>query len=84
MSLTNGLNTITLYAADLAGNVTATNFNITVDYSSKTNPPAVQVYWPLNGVAVCGAGFACNGWVRDTALANCGYSTRHTRLSNVD
>ena len=65
MSLTNGLNTFTLYATDLAGNVTATNFNITVDYSSKTNPPAVQVYWPLNGVAVCGAGFACNGWVSD-------------------
>ncbi len=65
VSLTNGLNTFTLYATDLAGNVTATNFNITVDYSSKTNPPAVQVYWPLNGVAVCGAGFACNGWVSD-------------------
>ena len=47
--LTNGLNTITLHATDMAGNVTVTNFSLTLDYSSRTNPPLVNLYWPQNG-----------------------------------
>ena len=44
--LTNGLNTITIHATDLAGDTTTTNFNFTLDYSSKTNPPIMQITWP--------------------------------------
>ena len=65
VSLTNGLNTFTLHATDLAGNVTAANFSLTLDYSSKTNPPAVQIIWPADGSLVSGASFTCRGWVSD-------------------
>jgi hypothetical protein len=41
--LTNGINTITIHATDLAGGTTTTNFNFTLDYSSKTNPPVMQI-----------------------------------------
>jgi hypothetical protein len=66
--LTNGLNTITIHATDMAGNVTTTNFDFTVDYSGKTNPPLTQVCWPLNGQQVCGASFLCQGWVSDPTV----------------
>jgi len=38
--LTNGLNTVTLHATDLAGNVMTTNFSFTLDYATATNPVA--------------------------------------------
>ncbi len=63
--LTNGLNTLTFHAADLAGNVVDTNFSVTVDYSGKTNPPDVQVNWPPDGGIVCGTNFVCCGSVSD-------------------
>jgi hypothetical protein len=63
--LTNGLNTITLHATDLAGNLTTLATNITLNYSGKTNPPVVLVNWPLAGTAICGSNFTCNGSVSD-------------------
>ena len=62
--LTNGLNTITLLAADLAGNVTVTNFNFTLDYSGVT-APTVQIAWPADGSLVSGTSFTCRGWISD-------------------
>ncbi|MGA2869545.1 MAG: hypothetical protein ABSF34_10345, partial [Verrucomicrobiota bacterium] len=66
--LTNGLNTITIHASDLAGNTTVTNFNFIVDYSSKTNPPTVQICWPPNGIPVCGNVFTLRGQVADPTV----------------
>jgi len=63
--LTNGLNVITLHVTDLAGNTTVTNFNFTLDYSSKTNPPVVQITWPQAGTQISGNNFTCRGWVDD-------------------
>jgi hypothetical protein len=63
--LTNGLNTITFHATDLAGNVVVTNINFTLDYSSKTNPPVVQITWPQNGTQVSGTNFTLDGCVDD-------------------
>ena len=63
--LTNGLNVITLHATDLAGNVTTTNFSFTLDYSAKTNPPAVQWLWPLDGMEICGSNIVCRGQLSD-------------------
>jgi hypothetical protein len=63
--LTNGLNIITLYATDLAGNTTVTNFSFTLDYSSRTNPPVVNLYWPQNGTLVCNSNYTWRGWVDD-------------------
>jgi len=65
ISLTNGLNIITIRATDWAGNAAETNFYFTLDYSSKTNPPVVQIAWPANGLAVSGTNFTCLGKISD-------------------
>ncbi|MGH7951300.1 MAG: hypothetical protein ACREFE_05200 [Limisphaerales bacterium] len=63
--LTNGLNVITIHATDLAGDTTTTNFDFTLDYSGKTNPPAVQIIWPQDGTQISGSNFTCRGWISD-------------------
>jgi hypothetical protein len=63
--LTNGLNIITFHATDHAGNSTVLITNFTVDYSSKTNPPAVQINWPQNGAQISGTYFTLDGQVDD-------------------
>jgi hypothetical protein len=45
---------ITLRVADLAGNVTMTNFTVILDDSTATNAPEVAVVWPLLGVHLSG------------------------------
>ncbi len=60
-----GLNVISLHATDTAGNTTTTNLNLTLDYSSRTNPPAVQLFWPKNGEQISGSSFNWRGWVDD-------------------
>ena len=63
--LTNGINTITLRAVDLAGNETTANFNYTVDYSIVTKPPALTLIWPQNNALVCGSNFTIQAQVDD-------------------
>jgi thrombospondin type 3 repeat protein len=63
--LTNGLNLITLRAMDEAGNMTTTNFSLTLDYSGKTNPPVMQLLWPQDGMEICGSNIICRGIVSD-------------------
>jgi len=63
--LTNGPNTITLHATDLAGNTTTTNFTFILDYSSATNPPTVQLGWPQAGTKISGNSFTWRGQVSD-------------------
>ncbi|MEI6078639.1 MAG: hypothetical protein WCS94_23885, partial [Verrucomicrobiota bacterium] len=65
VELTNGANTITLHATDLAGNTTTLTTNLTLDYSTKTNPPVVQIFWPQNGMPVAGNSFTLRGQVDD-------------------
>jgi len=65
VSLTNGLNVVTLHATDYAGNTTIQTANFTLNYSSKTNPPVVQLLWPQNGLEICGSAIVCRGWVDD-------------------
>ena len=66
--LTNGVNTFTFHATDLAGNTTTASYNLTVDYSAKTNPPSVQISWPQNGTQVSGNSFTLNGQVADATV----------------
>jgi hypothetical protein len=47
-------NVITLRVADLAGNVTMTNFTVILDYSTATNAPEVAVVWPVPGAHLSG------------------------------
>ena len=63
--LTNGLNTVTLHATDLAGNTTTTNVNFTLDYSGDTTPPALTVIWPQDGTYISGSSFIFEGQVDD-------------------
>ena len=65
VKLTNGVNTITVHAADLAGNVTTTNVIITLDFSGDTNPPVITVTWPQNGVQISGTNFTLRGVLDD-------------------
>lgn len=66
--LTNGVNTFTLHATDLAGNVTTLVTNFTLDYSAKTNPPSVQITWPQNGTQISGSSFTVDGQVSDATI----------------
>ena len=62
--LTNGVNNITLRVADRAGNMTTTNFNVTLDYTGATNP-VIALTWPTNGMQICGGSFTLRGTVDD-------------------
>ena len=66
--LTNGVNTFIFHATDLAGNVTTASYNLTVDYSAKTNPPSVQITWPQPGTEVSGSSFTVDGQVSDATV----------------
>jgi hypothetical protein len=61
--LTNGLNVITLHAMDLAGNMTTISTNIIC--TGNTNPPAVALLWPQDGMSVSGSNITIQGQVDD-------------------
>jgi hypothetical protein len=69
IGLTPGNNTITLHAMDWAGNWTSASFVYVLDYSSKTNAPGVQLYWPTNGAQISGTNFVWRGWVDDPTVS---------------
>jgi hypothetical protein len=64
LELTNGVNGITVRVMDRAGNITATNFTVTVDYAVATNP-VVAVLWPSNNVQLAGETFTVRGTLDD-------------------
>jgi hypothetical protein len=64
IALTNGLNTITLHATDLAGNVTTLTTNLTLNYATATNP-VVKLYWPTDSTLICNTNYTWRGWVDD-------------------
>ena len=66
--LTNGVNAFTFHATDLAGNTTTASYNLTLDYSAKTNPPGVQITWPQNGTEISGSRFTVAGQVSDATI----------------
>jgi hypothetical protein len=63
VALGDGLNTITLHAADWAGNTT--NISFTLEYSANTNAPALTVIWPPDGTYISGSQFTLQGQVDD-------------------
>ncbi len=63
--LSNGANLLTFHATDPAGNVSTTNFAYALNYAGRTNPPVVQLYWPLNGTQIPGSSFTQRGSVDD-------------------
>jgi hypothetical protein len=67
VALRNGLNTVTLRAVDLAGNISLTSFEFVLE--PDTHPPVALVCWPLDGMRVCGDTFTLLGWVDDIAAS---------------
>jgi hypothetical protein len=65
IQLTNGANTITLRATDLAGNISTNVFTYTLDLAAGTNPPVLALYWPQDGEKVCGSQFTLRGRLDD-------------------
>jgi len=65
LPLATNLNTITVRVADLAGNVTTTNFTVTLDYSGDTAAPEVALLWPTNDMQLCGDTFYIRGKIND-------------------
>ena len=63
--LATNINYITLRAGDRAGNVTTTNFTVTLDYTAATNPPVVTLIWPTDGMAVSGTNITIRGTMSD-------------------
>ena len=61
--LTNGVNSITIHATDLAGNVATLTTNIVC--TDNTNLPGVNLIWPQNGMQVVGSSFTIQGAVDD-------------------
>ena len=62
--LTNGVNTFTIHATDLAGNMTTLATNFTLTYSNKP-APVVQLLWPVGGMEIVGSDIVCRGSVSD-------------------
>ena len=56
---------VTLQAVDRIGNVTTTNFDYTLDYSSDTTPPNLAIVWPTNEAYVSGTNFTLQAQVDD-------------------
>ena len=84
--LTNGDNNITPHATDMAGNVTTTNFSYTLDYSTKTNPPVVKLFWPQDQTVICVSNYTWHGWVDDftaTVVAQMVDTNGNTNLFNA-
>ncbi len=67
LDLTNGLNTVTLRATDLAGNASVTTFNYTLN--SDTTAPVISLGWPQDGMTLCGDTLTVDGWVDDPSAA---------------
>ena len=66
VALTAGVNIITLHATDLAGNVTTTNFSMTLDYSVDTTAPTLTVIWPPDETVISRSSFTFVGQVDDS------------------
>jgi hypothetical protein len=63
VALASGSNAITLHAADLAGNLATLTTNVI--YSPGTNPPAIVLLWPQDGMQFSGSNITLQGQLDD-------------------
>jgi hypothetical protein len=68
LTLASGVNTVTLHATDLAGNLTSISQNFTLNYTNKP-APVIQLYWPQDGTQIGGSSFTLRGAVDDPTVA---------------
>lgn len=62
--LASGTNTVSLFATDLAGNISSNVYTYILDYSQAANP-VIKLHWPEDGAQLSGGNFTCRGWVDD-------------------
>ena len=62
-ALSNGTNLIVLHATDWSGNTA--NVSFTLDYVPDTNPPTLNLIWPLAGTSISGSNFTLQAQVSD-------------------
>jgi hypothetical protein len=62
--LTNGVNTITLHATNLAGNTATSVRTYTLDYTGVT-APVLTLYWPQDGAKISGSSLTLRGLLDD-------------------
>ena len=60
-----GINTLTLRATDMAGNLATTNLTVNFTLAGDTNPPLVKFVWPLDGMHLSGNTFYVRGTIDD-------------------
>jgi hypothetical protein len=65
LDLAEGSNFVTLNATDKAGNQTNLQFNIVLDYSGDSTPPALNLIWPKPGMQLSGTNFTLRGQLDD-------------------
>jgi hypothetical protein len=65
VELVDGVNTITVRATDLAGNVGTAQKTMTLDVSSLTDAPTIDFVWPQNGMHISGNEFTLRGMLDD-------------------
>ena len=65
VDLTNGANTITLRATDLAGNTSTNVYTYALDYSGDTTAPSLTLYWPQNATQIASNSFTLRGLLDD-------------------
>ncbi|HSY17092.1 MAG TPA: Ig-like domain-containing protein [Candidatus Acidoferrales bacterium] len=87
VTLAKGVNTFTLHATDLAGNVATLVTNITFDNSAKTEPPGFKLDSPQDGQSLSGSEYDLRGPSDDptadvTALV-CNDEGKSTRLKGA-
>jgi hypothetical protein len=65
VELVDGVNTITVRATDLAGNVGTAQKTMSLDVSSLTDAPTIDFVWPQNGMHISGTTFTLRGMLDD-------------------
>lgn len=65
IGLSVGTNVVTLRATDRAGNTSTNSYTYVLSFAGDTNPPVVQLYWPLNNDQLCGTDFMVQGFLDD-------------------
>jgi hypothetical protein len=63
--LANGLNTISVKGIDMKSNAWISTFEVTLDVSQLTNPPAVSLIWPKDGTSIGSDLLTLRGTVAD-------------------
>jgi hypothetical protein len=83
LELSEGTNTITLHAWDRAGNLTTTNFSLTLDLTNDHTAPVINLFWPQSGMKISGTSITWRGFVDDPTAVITVAVTGTNALTNV-